>query len=387
MTAETIAFISGKGGTGKTTVSISCAVLLAAAGYHVLLVDADLATHGLTFYFADFPEIADVPSLSSVIHPRPVRITDEPGQKIDLLPSSIESDLEAESTPSEWATARNLLLEAISSYNDTYDVIIVDCQAGTSPILQPVLNVADRVVVITEADPISIKAVERLVNTLRSRTKTRIFGMVSRVLQEESPYYEALTDYLHGIRFVGMLPFDREVRRAYFGKNLPVDLSHPTPFLLALVESISRISPTFNSIRSKLPGSSRIGEKDVERDLEQLQHLRTEAEQGLIEAVYSERRQRLAALSAAAMVLPIAVAIFVLYESKHLSFTAFVILLAVAATLFVASISAYYLNSARTKSLTSLRYRQERLLREIDERLDEYRVAGRDYRSSERIEP
>ena len=44
--AKSIAFISGKGGSGKTTLALSIASMLANAGLKILYIDCDMATNG-----------------------------------------------------------------------------------------------------------------------------------------------------------------------------------------------------------------------------------------------------------------------------------------------------------------------------------------------------
>jgi len=50
---ETLAILSGKGGSGKTTIALSFAQMFAASGKRVLLIDCDLCTYGATFFFQD----------------------------------------------------------------------------------------------------------------------------------------------------------------------------------------------------------------------------------------------------------------------------------------------------------------------------------------------
>ena len=45
-----VAIISGKGGAGKTSVALSLAKYLALLGKRVLVIDADSATHGATYF-------------------------------------------------------------------------------------------------------------------------------------------------------------------------------------------------------------------------------------------------------------------------------------------------------------------------------------------------
>lgn len=51
MTAKTLALISGKGGSGKTTLGLSLASLLSSCNIKVLLVDCDLSTNGATYFY------------------------------------------------------------------------------------------------------------------------------------------------------------------------------------------------------------------------------------------------------------------------------------------------------------------------------------------------
>ncbi|MCL2220821.1 MAG: ParA family protein [Oscillospiraceae bacterium] len=48
---ESLAIISGKGGSGKTTLAISLSQLLATCGKRVLLINCDMSTHGATYFF------------------------------------------------------------------------------------------------------------------------------------------------------------------------------------------------------------------------------------------------------------------------------------------------------------------------------------------------
>ena len=46
-----ISFLSGKGGSGKTSSSLAISKILADVGFKVLLIDFDFATSGATYFF------------------------------------------------------------------------------------------------------------------------------------------------------------------------------------------------------------------------------------------------------------------------------------------------------------------------------------------------
>ena len=52
MDSQVISVLSGKGGAGKTVLSLSMARVLAEAGLRCLVVDCDIATYGATYFFS-----------------------------------------------------------------------------------------------------------------------------------------------------------------------------------------------------------------------------------------------------------------------------------------------------------------------------------------------
>ena len=50
---KSVALLSGKGGSGKTTLSLTIAYMFASYELKVLLVDCDLLTNGATYFFED----------------------------------------------------------------------------------------------------------------------------------------------------------------------------------------------------------------------------------------------------------------------------------------------------------------------------------------------
>lgn len=50
---KTVSFLSGKGGSGKTTLALSMASMLSRFGIKVLLIDCDLSTNGATYFYEE----------------------------------------------------------------------------------------------------------------------------------------------------------------------------------------------------------------------------------------------------------------------------------------------------------------------------------------------
>ena len=184
-----IAFLSPKGGSGKTVLGTNLGKVLQNSGYNVLLLDADFATKSLTnLIFPGRKVIAEgrssyykallgldglrietwLEGLESAI----LNIYRTPGGKaIDILPSyyskeqqsSINNSLflrEYRSHNLSYVVERfSLIVGALKQLN-RYDYIIVDCASAFDDIGLAAAILSPFVVVVSEADDISFEAMD-----------------------------------------------------------------------------------------------------------------------------------------------------------------------------------------------------------------------------------
>lgn len=161
--ARVIAVASGKGGVGKTCVTVNLAAKLASMSRRVLLLDADLGT-------ANADIIAGVSSRVSLAHAVAGRasmeqvICDTPAG-FSLVPGA--SGLTQMAALSEFERARVLqMLEQISS---DYDLILIDTAAGIGPNVAGFAVAADELLVVTTPEPTAITDAYALVKTISRR--------------------------------------------------------------------------------------------------------------------------------------------------------------------------------------------------------------------------
>ena len=154
-----IVITSGKGGTGKTSITGAVAAALAKLGRSVLCIDMDIGLRNLDISLGlsdralmDFSDVAQgrCPlSRAAVQHPL------LPGLYLLTAPMSLSPTLTAEQVRTLIATAR--------SY---YDYILIDSPAGLGAGFRLAIAGADRAIVVATNDASSLRDAQRTVGEL-----------------------------------------------------------------------------------------------------------------------------------------------------------------------------------------------------------------------------
>jgi flagellar biosynthesis protein FlhG len=223
-----IAVASGKGGVGKTNVSVNLGISLSKLGNRVLLMDADMGLANVDIMLGlhttyNLSHVLDgVKTLQEVI-------VEGPGG-LKIIPAASGVRRMAQLTAMENAG----IINAFSELNGELDVLIVDTAAGIADSVVSFCRAAQEVVVVVTDEPASITDAYALIKVLSrdyQLTRFRLLANMSKSEAHGRALYEKLARVCEqfldvSIDYLGSVPFDHDLRDAV-QKQIPVTLFKP----------------------------------------------------------------------------------------------------------------------------------------------------------------
>jgi flagellar biosynthesis protein FlhG len=216
-----IAVTGGKGGVGKTNVSVNLGVALAESDRRVMILDADLGLANIDVVLGLYPEY----DLSHVLRGErgleEVIVTGPLG--IQIVPAASGMQQMATLSRAEHAG----LIRAFSDIGNDIDVLIVDTAAGISDTVVSFSCAAQEVIVVVCDEPASITdayALIKLLNREHGVSRFRVLANMVRSAQEGRELYKTMCRvadrYLDVmLNYVGSIPYDDDLRKAVKGQK------------------------------------------------------------------------------------------------------------------------------------------------------------------------
>lgn len=276
VSGQVFAFVSGKGGTGKTVISASTAYILLKAGLRVLAIDGDFSTRGLSLYL-----LGDI-TRARGLHIEPYNcladsflsgISSDEVQPVSIVRGDVTYDviisnkdvwrggvpderfLGGRFRSNDVSPARYLdyLSKLCERFRREYDYVILDTRGGFDFTSAVPAAVADKYIITLEADKISVEQVGGLIKQVgdfiesaaseQQKTSAVLGGfIVNKALfsVDERVFPEGLARLYDAPTF-GVIPSDRNTIRAYQKKDIPLERYPAADFSRYLIDCLDNL--------------------------------------------------------------------------------------------------------------------------------------------------
>ena len=167
-----IAVASGKGGVGKTFISVNLAVAFAQLGKKVLLVDSDLGLANADIVLGVNPKY----SLQDAIFKgkKLAEVVEKTPFGIDLLAASSGS----KEMVSLGQARMSMFINELIAFATNYDVVIFDCAAGIDHNVTAFIAATPQSVIVANPQPTSLMDVYALIKLIHQDNLTSDIGIV-----------------------------------------------------------------------------------------------------------------------------------------------------------------------------------------------------------------
>ncbi len=213
---KVIAVTGGKGGVGKSNVSVNLAVALSQLGHKVMLLDADLGLANVDIMLG----VKVTKNLANVLNGECdlQDIVIEGPHGLQIVPASSGTKSMAELSSVQHAG----IIQAFSDIGKNLDFLIIDTAAGITDMVINFVQAAQDIIAVVCDEPTSITDVYALMKVLNRDHKIVRFNVLANMVQTSQEGRELFAN-LSGVcnrfldvtlNYLGSVPFDENIRKS-----------------------------------------------------------------------------------------------------------------------------------------------------------------------------
>ena len=252
--SRVIAVSSGKGGVGKTNLSVNLAIALSQMGYRVLIIDADLGMANVNIVLGASAKynllnlIRDNVNVEDILAEGPCGVKFlSGGSGIEELANLTAFDLER-------------IISKLNLCENLADIILIDTGAGLSKSVLNFLMAADDVILVTTPEPTAMTDVYAIMKAYSNQPDCSEVKLVVNLVTEPNEGIDvqaklektALRFLNLNVTTLGEIKEDRNLVRAVKAQK-PVVLSYPNSDVAKCIKKIASvlISDDTDQVRTK----------------------------------------------------------------------------------------------------------------------------------------
>ncbi|MGQ8366409.1 MinD/ParA family ATP-binding protein [Glaciecola sp. 1036] len=241
---KVVAVTGGKGGVGKTNLTLNLAIASAKLGQRVMVLDADLGLANVDVMLGLRVQRNLSHVLSGDCTLDEVLVNGPHGIKI--APATSGTKNMAELDPREHAG----LIRAFGELKTPIDMLLVDTAAGISDMVVSFSRASQEVIIVVCDEPTSLTDAYALIKILNREHGVFKFKVVANMVRSEregqdlfSKLSKVTGRFLDvAMELVGIIPFDENVRKAIRKQTAVVDAYPSTPASKAINQLASRVN-------------------------------------------------------------------------------------------------------------------------------------------------
>lgn len=241
---KVIAVTGGKGGVGKTNVSINLAQALTSLGQQVMLLDADFGLANIDVLLGLRAEKNISHVLNGELSLKDIMLHTPSGIKVIPASSGIQKMAELSSQE------HYCLIRAFSDLKCNIDTLIVDTAAGISKDVLNFSQAANDVLVVVCNEPTSITDSYALIKVLSKECGVKRFHIVANMVKNYDEgrslflkLHKAADKFLDvSLLFDGVIPFDNLLRKSIQQQKIVVEHFPSSPAAIAFKQICNKIT-------------------------------------------------------------------------------------------------------------------------------------------------